>query len=153
MMNILMILESEFPPDVRVEKEIRTLTSQGHKVFLLATSGKPNPKTDRFEKLEIYRIYQNRLMYKMSALALTLPFYFNFWRKNISLFLAEHKINVIHLHDLPLASVVYQLGKQYDIPVVFDFHENRPEIMKLYAHTNSSLGKPFSAFNTETCTG
>lgn len=140
-MKILAILEHNFPPDVRVEQEIRTLTAAGHQVFLLASSKTKNPPIEKSGNFEIHRVYQSPLMLKFSALALSLPFYFSFWRKHIRQFLKNQKVDLIHLHDLPLASVVYQLGKEFHLPVIFDFHENRPEIMKLYAHTNTPMGK------------
>jgi glycosyltransferase involved in cell wall biosynthesis len=140
-MNILMILESEFPPDVRVEKEIRTLTQAGHKIYLIATSTKKKIPEEQSNGLDIHRMHKSKLMTKFSALALSFPFYFNFWKRHIERFLSKHQIDVIHLHDLPLASVVFKLGKKHGIPAVFDFHENRPEIMKLYAHTNTTIGK------------
>lgn len=136
-----MILETSFPPDVRVEKEIRTLTQVGHKVFLVATTFNRKPIIEEFKNLTIYRIYKGRSLHKLSALALTLPFYFNFWKRHLQKILNKIQFDVIHLHDLPLASVVYNLGKKNKIRVVYDFHENRPEIMKLYAHTNTITGK------------
>lgn len=136
-----MILESAFPPDVRVEKEIRTLTQVGHKIHLIATTAKKFSPIEKVQHSDIHRIYKSNLMNKFGALALTFPFYFNYWSNHIERFLKQNQIDVIHLHDLPLASVISKLGKKYKIPVVFDFHENRPEIMKLYAHTNTTLGK------------
>jgi len=136
-----MILENEFPPDVRVEKEISALTQAGHKIFLVAASFKKVNEYEHLGDLTIYRIYISRLMYKLSALALLFPFYFIFWKRHLKKILSINQFDVIHLHDLPLASVVYGLGMTNDIPVVFDFHENRPEIMKLYTHTNTIPGK------------
>lgn len=140
-MKILVILEYNFPPDVRVEQEIRSLTGASHQVFLIASSKNKNPKIEKSKNLEIHRVYQSPMMLKFSAVALRFPFYFSFWKKHIRQFLKNHQVDLIHLHDLPLASVIYQLGQEFNLPVIFDYHENRPEIMKLYAHTNTFLGK------------
>jgi len=43
-MKILMILESEFPPDVRVENEIVALTEAGHEVHLACSTRKNDRK-------------------------------------------------------------------------------------------------------------
>ena len=42
-MKILMILESEFPPDVRVENEMLALTEAGHEVHLACSTRKNRP--------------------------------------------------------------------------------------------------------------
>lgn len=137
-----MILESDFPPDVRVENEARYLKSKGYTVSILCSSF--NKKFSEYEEIEgikVYRVYQDKITYKFSALSLLIPTYFRFWRKAIESFLQTHKIDVIHLHDLPLIKVVNNISKKYNLPYVADFHENRPEIMKYYAHTQTFLGK------------
>lgn len=137
-----MVLEGEFPPDVRVENEASFLISKGYSVSLLCTSREKNfiPK-EEIHKIKVYRVYQSKFIYKMGALALLLPFYFLFWRKHINRFLKKHSVDVIHLHDLPLIKVVNKISNNSGVPYVADFHENRPEIMKFYPHTQSITGK------------
>lgn len=141
-MNILMVLENEFPPDVRVEKEIRILNQAGHRIYLVSVSKNiKKPELEKSDNLTIHRVYMSKLMHKLSAVALVIPAYFRFWKKNLESIIKNNKFDIIHLHDLPLASVVFKIGMSNNIPVIFDFHENRPEIMKLYAHTKTVPGR------------
>ena len=43
-MKILMILETEFPPDVRVENEMLALSEAGHEVHLACFTHKNRPE-------------------------------------------------------------------------------------------------------------
>ena len=55
-MKILMILDEEFPPDVRVEKEIRTLEKNGHQIHLLTYTRKVQAFTDSYNSVKVKRI-------------------------------------------------------------------------------------------------
>jgi glycosyltransferase involved in cell wall biosynthesis len=49
-------------------------------------------------------------------------------------------VDVIHVHDLPLAKVGWKLSHKYRLKFVLDLHENRPEIMRYYNYTNTFPG-------------
>jgi len=140
-MNILMILENSFPPDERVENEINILTSSGHNVFLACTTSQNKFQIEEHKNLTIFRFPISKFIYKSSALALLVPFYFWFWNKNLLKLFNKYGFDVIHLHDLPLIKVVFKFSKKYNIKLVADYHENRPEIMKMYSHINDFPGK------------
>ena len=136
-----MVLERDFPPDERVENEINILVNNGFQIILACTSHLKELSIVNTGKLTIYRTPIPLWIYKSSALALLLPFYFHFWKKHLTRVLNETNPNVIHLHDLPLIKVCRQLSTKYNIPLVSDYHENRPEIMKMYNHINKFPGK------------
>jgi len=102
-MNILMLLDSPLP-DVRVEKEKRSLEKAGHQVKILSCT-----------------------KYKyLKALLPFLPFYWWAWyfmvRKQVRDFQA------IHIHDLPLAKV----GTFFPgYLLTLDLHENYPSLLSL----------------------
>ena len=79
-MKILMVLEGEFPPDDRVEKEAISLFNIGYEVHIACYS-----KVGEFSRLETYkniiihRKYLPAIIYKLSAAILILPFYFWYW--------------------------------------------------------------------------
>jgi glycosyltransferase involved in cell wall biosynthesis len=139
-MKIGMILDTNFPPDPRVENEALTLIAAGHEVHLFCFSF-----SNVFKKLEVingihvHRYFCNKLTYKLSALAYTLPFYHHRLSKPIQNFVLETQIDAIHIHDLQIARAVFNIKSNKKI--VLDLHENRPEIMKFYSHVNSFLGK------------
>ncbi len=142
-----MILDEEFPPDVRVEKEIRALERNGHQIYLLTYTRKDKSLTDSYNSAIVKRIVVSKLMYKFKALALALPFYFNFWKKFIESEIDKNDFDVIHVHDLTLVSTVLKIGRKHNIPVIGDYHENRPEIMKLYDHVKSFPGNILISVN------
>ena len=136
-----MVLENSFPPDERVENEIDILLKNGFHVTLVCTKREGEPGIEEKGSLTIIRIPLSRFIYKSGALALELPFYFSFWNKNLSKILDTAHFDAIHLHDLPLVEVCAGLAAKYNLPLVCDYHENRPEIMKMYHHVQSFPGK------------
>ena len=139
-MKVLMVLDEEFPPDVRVEKETNSLIKAGYEVDLLCYTRTSKKPKERFRGSDIYRINISPLVYKYKALALLLPHYFNFWKRHLQELLSTKSYDLIHFHDLPLAKVCIEAGKKFKLPVIGDYHENRPEIMKMYHHVRSFPG-------------
>jgi glycosyltransferase involved in cell wall biosynthesis len=136
-----MILDKIFPPDPRVENEALALIEGGHQVFLFSLRYNDNSESEIINKIHIKRYLSNRLEYKLSALAYSLPFYSNFMAKKIVHFLDQNKIEIIHIHDMVIAEAVFKANKKMSLPVVLDLHENKPEIMKLYPHLLKFPGK------------
>lgn len=140
-MKVLMVLEHDFPEDIRVEREAVSLINFGHEVSI-ATCNKSHINTIlNYKNIKIFKKHIPNIVYKSSALALSLPFYFLFWYNYLKTILKEEKYDVVHIHDLPLMKVGFLLRKKFNFKLVGDFHENRPEIMKYYQHTNTLLGR------------
>lgn len=145
-MRIGMILDKEFPPDPRVENEARTLVDNGFEVFLFCLGFDNEKKIEHYNGMKVCRYQISPLAYKFSALAYTIPVYHFFMKFLISNFLKKNSIDVIHIHDMQIARAVFNIDK--NIPCVLDLHENRPEIMKSYSHTNTFFGKLLINLNT-----
>ena len=139
-MKIIMVLEKDFPPDGRVENEIQQLLSAGHSVDMVCLTKEESYTTD-YKTGKLYKFKISKLMYKLSALALGLPFYFNFWQRNIEKVLKSNTYDAIHIHDLPLVEVGLRIKKKYAIKLIADYHENRPEIMKYYPYLKTFPAK------------
>ena len=144
-MKILMVLGSEFPPDVRVENEMLALTEAGHEVHLACSTRKNRPEKESFGKSFINRKAITPFIYKSSVGCLKFPFYFNFWRKFISGLCTKEKFDVIHIHDLPLSKVGVEIKRKMNIQLVIDLHENWPALIKTAAHTRTFLGRLLSS--------
>ena len=144
-MNILMILDGEFPPDIRVENEITALVEEGHVVHLSCTTRRNLPERDKFGKVFIYRKVLSNFMYKSRAGCLKLPFYFDFWRRHLKILLKNNKFDVIHVHDLPLCRLGFEIKTKYKIPLVLDLHENWPGLIKYAPHTQTIIGRLISS--------
>ena len=52
------------------------------------------------------------------------------WINSVSNFVEKNKIEVLHVHDLPLVGVALAVAKKYGIKVVADLHENHPAMLR-----------------------
>lgn len=140
-MRIGMILDKTFPPDPRVENEAISLIESGNQVFLFCL--KYNSEVDRevINGIFVCRYSSNKLEYKLSALAYTLPFYCLLMKHKIVHFLSDNNIEAIHIHDIRIAETVFRANKKLKLPIVLDLHDNMPEIMKSYPHLQKFPGK------------
>lgn len=144
-MNILMVLDHEFPADIRVEKEIRTLIEAGHQVDLACYTREGRKDFEKKKGVTIHRRHISKFRLKTSVGALKFPFYFDFWRFFLSDLLKANSYDAIHIHDLPLAKVGYVLSGKFQIKFVLDLHENWPVLLDLSPHTKSFLGRLLSS--------
>jgi glycosyltransferase involved in cell wall biosynthesis len=140
-MKIGMILDAAFPPDPRVENEAVSLVNAGHEVFLFCLKYANEKSTEIINGIQVKRYDSNKLEYKLSALAYTVPFYTFLMRKKIHQFIKESKIEALHIHDIRIAQAVFNANKKHHLPVVLDLHDNMPEVMKLYPHLQKFPGK------------
>src|SRR3970282_2311733 len=105
-MRIGMILDKTFPPDPRVENEAISLINEGHEVFLFCLKYGKNEGDVLVKGIQIKRYQSNKLEYKLSALAYTIPLYTYLMRYKIGHFLKKYKIDAIHIHDMRIAEAV-----------------------------------------------
>ena len=144
-MKILTLLTSEFPEDVRVEKEMDALNNAGHEVHLACYTQKERPKYEKCPNYIVHRKLISSFIYKSSVGCLKFPFYFNFWRKFVTQLFKNENFDAIHIHDLPLAKIGYEIKIKYKIPFILDLHENWPASLEIATHTNTFLGKLLSS--------
>lgn len=141
-MNILMILDGEFPPDDRVEKEALSLIRENNNVFILCLNFGNHLDNESYKRISIKRLRINRtLRNKLMAPYLVLPFYRMFWTKAIMDFINIGNIDVIHVHDLPLSDIAIKLKRSHGIRVVCDQHEFYSNWIVNTAHYNTTIGK------------
>ncbi len=140
-MKIGMILDAPFPPDPRVENEAVSLVKKGHEVFLFCLKYGNEKTSEIVNGIQVKRYNSNKLEYKLSALAYTIPLYSFLMKKKISKFIKETNIEALHIHDIRIAEAVYNANKKSNLPTVLDLHDNMPEVMKLYPHLQKFPGK------------
>jgi glycosyltransferase involved in cell wall biosynthesis len=143
-MRILMILDHEFPPDIRVENEMESLSEAGHEMHLACFTRKNRPEYEKGETCYIHRKAISGLVYKSSVAALTFPLYFNFWKRFITRLVREFRFDAIHVHDLPLTEVAVRICRKENIPLTVDLHENWPAYLRISSHTKSLAGRLLS---------
>lgn len=146
-MKVLMVLDREFPPDIRVENEIEALSDAGYEVHIACFTMVKKADYEIINGVHIHRKKISGLTHKTSVGCLKYPFYFNFWRSFVLKLNKEYHFNSIHIHDLPLAQIGYEIKKKYGIPFFLDLHENWPAYLRIAEHTKSLIGKFLSNNN------
>ncbi len=144
-MKILMVLESDFPPDIRVENEAVSLVEAGHEVHIACYSHRRRFDVRKDLPYTVHKTHIPPLIYKASVGALKSNIYFNFWRRHLNRILRSFTFGAIHVHDLPLARVGYELGRKHGMRFTLDLHENWPALLDIATHTNTPLGKLLSS--------
>ncbi len=157
-MKILMVLEADFPPDLRVENEIKSLISANHSVILACYTHSGSDRIGEWNGCRIYKKVISSFVHKSSVGALRFPTYFNFWQRHIEHVIREEHPEAIHIHDLPLACIGYKMRNKYRMKFVLDLHENWPALLSLSQHTKTPLGRILSSerqwrrYEMESCT-
>lgn len=131
-MNILMVLSTKkYPPDGRVEREARYLIRDGHNVFLMARRG---PKQMCEEVVDGVRVIRVPLPFQCKKAVA--DFIYFFFQRYFILFhiirtCRRHRIDALHVHDLPYAFATTLTGKLLGIPVIFDMHEHYTVMLRM----------------------
>lgn len=147
-MNILMILDGEFPHDERVEKEALSLISEGNNVFILCLNYGNFTKNETYKGINIIRIsIRKSIRNKLQATYLIFPLYKCLWERHIKALIQKQSVNIIHIHDLPLSDIGLRLRKKYPLKVVCDQHELYSSWIVKTAHYNTILGKCVKALS------
>lgn len=129
--RILMILEGEFPPDVRVEKEAQSLIEKDYEVHICSYNFSGKPLYELKNGMHIHRMTVPRQFHKKLPVLMNLiPVYQWIWSSFIKKVMRSTNFDVIHVHDLPLCGVGQKLAAIYNIPFIADMHENYPYLVK-----------------------
>ena len=142
--RILMLLDSPFPLDERVEKEALSLQEDGHKVFLMCYAYTTDFKQDdSYKGIEIHRIgIAQKMKQKTDPFIATLPWLLRrIWLSKVRSFIRKNQITHIHAHDLPLCSVASQLANEMSVKFVADMHENYPALVASKDYRSSFFGR------------
>ncbi|MFC2089958.1 glycosyltransferase family 4 protein [Bacteroidota bacterium] len=129
-MKILMLLENDFPPDNRVEKEAMSLIRAGHEVSIASYTFKQAVASSDYKSIRLFKREISRFQYKSSSVALRFPFYFRFWKKYIRELFQTNEFDLIHVHDLPLIKVGLYFKRKYGVKLIIDLHENYPALVE-----------------------
>ncbi len=130
MKKIGMVLKSNFPPDIRVEKEAKSLIAAGHEVYVLCNREAGKPEYEVWSDIHVCRLMPARSI--IGSILGLLFFRHPKIKKSICEFTSTFAIDVLHVHDLPLANTSISAAKLKKIPVVLDFHENYPAAVEVW---------------------
>ncbi|PIP15410.1 MAG: hypothetical protein COX46_05935 [bacterium (Candidatus Ratteibacteria) CG23_combo_of_CG06-09_8_20_14_all_48_7] len=149
-MKIGMVLEAEFPPDIRVEKEASALIGAGISVCVL--SHKKYLKKE-FEEITRGGIRVRKVDFRgrnyLARKAGSLTFFLTFRKPALigilEKFIDDFKIDVLHIHDLPMVLSGITVSRKKGIPVVADLHENYPYALHLWKNRLNWIKHPMVA--------
>jgi glycosyltransferase involved in cell wall biosynthesis len=132
-MSIIMLLEGNYPPDIRVENEVKLLTHAGIQVILLALdkTGKMPLKTEE-GLLTVYRKPISHFVFNLRTNNISFPVYAKIWSGFIHSVLKNHHADYMHVHDLPMLRVVNTTNLPEYYPICVDLHENYPIAIQNY---------------------
>jgi glycosyltransferase involved in cell wall biosynthesis len=140
-MRVLMILEGEFPPDERVEKEALTLVEAGFVVDIFALSFYRKKQFENYKGINVYSPFMPKLIYKFSPAILVFPLYYWFRRWQICKTLKIKSYSYIHVHDLPMSKLGYWLRRKCKGKLICDQHEFYSDWIGRTAHMQTIPGK------------
>ena len=158
-MRILMITQSTFPVDIRVEQEAYTLAEHGHRVSVIALRFKDQLPFERMRGVNVYRIPKLRLTKKApkdNQISLRSPstskfigvlnysmdyLYFTISALVYSFIIYFREgFSVVHVHNPPdtlfaIALFYKLLGKKF----VFDHHDLSPDLFTYHFNSYSKF--------------
>ena len=132
--KILMLLNAPYPDDIRVTKEAKALLSAGFEVHLLCRKRPGESKSDLVNGIHVHRISAGVSNISLAAWDVVISMTGDHPRFNraASKITTEHKIPVIHVHDLPLVGTALRIKEESSVKVIADLHENYPEGLKVW---------------------
>ncbi len=143
-MRILMLLDSEFPPDIRVENEAQILLDAGHEVHILSYNFGSRQKHEVFKGIHIHRFpIAKQLAKKMLGLLNQFPLYQLKWMREVKKILNTQSFDAIHIHDLPLCCLIKSIKQKHKIIITADMHENYPYLVAEQPYMNTLFARFF----------
>lgn len=146
--NVLMVVHSRLPADVRVRREAEALVSENYNVDIICLNQTDRPKKETINGVNIYRV--NMLRERPSKYKYALR-YINFFLR--AFFIAnklslKNKYSFVHVHNMPDFLVfVPMIQKLCSAKIILDLHDPTPEVfMAKYYDGHDSLGIKFLKF-------
>ena len=138
-MNIFMLLYLKYP-DIRVEKEVKVLLNEGYSITIMASNDGYQEEVSTIGNLTIYRPHELSYSYLWTGIHYfwgSINFTDKWVLRKCQEYISKRNFDVIHVHDLRLVKVGVLLGKQFNLKIIADLHENYPAAIKSYIEDNS----------------
>lgn len=137
-----MLLDGSYPQDIRVRKEAEALSQSGIDVRVICRWKQGEKREETINGVGIVRMGMNythtvKGLHDIifSILFIDLVFYFG-----LKKYINQHKINLLHVHDLPLVKTAKMiLGRSGR--VILDMHENYPEMLEELTYSKKNWYK------------
>jgi hypothetical protein len=130
-MAYTMILDGNYPQDIRVRKEAESIAESGIPIQVLTRWRTGEKRSETINGVKVFRLGKDYSHTRKGINDIvTALFYIDFpFRKALSNFLNHENVSVIHVHDLPLIKTVVNCNKKR-FPLILDLHENYPEMLE-----------------------
>ncbi|MDM7925133.1 MAG: glycosyltransferase family 4 protein [bacterium] len=129
--RVFILLQSDYPDDPRLSREIGALRMAGWRPVLLCNNRAGRPLREETGELTVYRVPSPFRFSPPLNKWLTSPFLLNpFWIGTVFRVLKRERIDAVHVVNLPLASLGILTGRILRKPVVYDMFENYPEAIR-----------------------
>ncbi len=155
--KIGMVLDQRFPPDARVEREAVALVEAGYEVHLLCEIQEGQEPEELYRGIFVHRVNPEEVTFLLPFINVRTRFPYRglfkainrflwnidtVWHTLIHRFVYRYDIDVLHIHDLRLASTGLAIAEKYELPLVADLHENYPALMEmLKGRENAEKGR------------
>ena len=141
--KILIIWSSEWPWDVRIDKQIKTLINNNYDVSIIARNTTKRKSEEIVNNIHIFRV-GNILPNNSLDNVISTPIYINpLWIIKILKTIIRTKPNIILIREIPLAPITIILAKMFNIKVVLDIAEHFPALMRV---TKKYINNPLLKF-------
>lgn len=133
-MTIGMLLNAPYPADVRIRKEASALQAAGHHIHLLCLRRNGEPFKEVADEIAITRVNAGKNNFALAFwdIVMSLTFEHPAFKRKLLTWISENNIEVLHVHDLPLAGTALSVKRKINIPVISDFHENYPDALQVW---------------------
>jgi glycosyltransferase involved in cell wall biosynthesis len=128
----LLLWDSDYPWDIRVEKICTTLSNAGWEMHLVCRNGGRQARDELCGSLRIHRISALSAWLGRMNSWYGFPFFLSpVWLSRLREVVGGQRVNLIVVRDLPMAPAAVLVGKMFKIPVILDMAECYPELVRL----------------------
>lgn len=126
-----MLFQSDFPPEVRLERTAKSLLRAGHEVWLVCDNRKGRPHEENYGEMRIRRIRNLARSTRGASQLLALPIFWNpIWVSQFVPLVLARRFEVLHAINLTMVPLALAVGRLLRIPVVYDMYENYPAALR-----------------------
>ena len=129
-MNILLVRTTGFPPDLRIEKEAKSLIAAGHSVYLLCSGHRDEHSLDQWDKMRVHRLknpgfFPNKI-FNLLYYILRLNFRFALKARQI---IKRHHIEAVCVYNTPVFPSIWLAARGLKTPIVLVMLEYYPALL------------------------
>lgn len=135
--KILFIWQGDWPWDIRIDKQIKSLINSGNDVAILARNTRHEKNFEIIDNVKIHRI-NNFSTNEYFDNVLSTPFFLNpMWIIKMYKIFKLEKPDLIIIRDIPLAISAIKIAKALKIKTILDIAEHYPALIKESKYINN----------------